>query len=301
MAHPLLENPVSAEVFKEAGEALGFDLAGLISEGPENELILTSNAQPAILATSLAVWRLLDKALGDSLRPAFVAGHSLGEFSALAAAGSLGIRDAVRLVRKRGKLMQNAVPAGVGAMAALVGGTEEDARALVAAAASGDVLDVANLNAPGQTVISGHAAAVHRAVAIAKDWGFKRAVQLKVSAPFHSRLMGPVREAFERELLGYEFSAPDPPVVHNVTAEPNEDPSAIRGLLARQIDSPVRWVDSVRRMIDGGVAAFVEVGYGTVLQGLVKKTAEHGWPGVIVGCAAPGDRAGTARPPTPRR
>ena len=292
MAGPLLANPLSARVFSEANDALGFDLTGLIMNGPAEELTLTFNAQPAILTTSLAIWAHLNKALGQDGVPSFVAGHSLGEFSALTAAGSLDLRDAVRLVRKRGELMQTAVPAGTGTMAALIGGSDEDARSLVESAAGGEVLDVANFNAPGQVVISGHAGAVERAVQKSKEFGFKKAVPLNVSAPFHSKLMEPVRTAFTEVLLKYDFSTPICPIVHNVTAQANFDKTKLREMLAMQIDSPVRWVESVEFMIRNGVEVFIEVGNGSVLQGLVKKIAGREWGGEIVGCARPEDVAG---------
>ncbi len=289
MASPFLTDILSSEVFFEVCDSLGFDLLKLISKGPEEELRLTANAQPAILATSTAAWKHLEKALGDATKPAFMAGHSLGEFSALVAAGSIGLKDAVRLVRRRGELMQDAVPAGIGAMAALIGGSVDDAEALVEVASAGEVLDVANINAPGQSVISGHAGAVDRAVAVAREHGFKRAVPLQVSAPFHSKLMGPVREKFAEELRDITFAAPTCPIVHNVTAEENSDPEEFPDFLAKQIDSPVRWVESVQYMIGNGVEVFVEVGHGNVLQGLVRKIAGRDWTGSIIGVSSPED------------
>jgi [acyl-carrier-protein] S-malonyltransferase len=291
MAAPFLNDKLSSEVYFQACDSMDFDLMKLISRGPEDRLTLTANAQPAILTTSIAAWVHLDKALGPETRPSFAAGHSLGEFSALTASGAIRLRDAVRLVRKRGELMQSAVPAGAGAMAALMGGTDEDVGKLVEAARGDEILDIANLNAPGQTVISGHAGAVERAVGMSADFGFKRAVPLQVSAPFHSRLMGPVREAFSVELAKYEFSAPVCPIIHNVNAKPNGDPSVIRDFLAKQIDSPVRWVESVEFMMKEGVKVFVEVGHGNVLQGLVKKIAGRNWDGAILGVASPDDVA----------
>ena len=207
MAGPLLGSPLSAKVFAEANEVLGFDLTALIMNGPKDELTLTYNAQPAILATSIAVWKLLENALGAGTKPSFVAGHSLGEFSALTAAGAIEFRDVVRLVRKRGELMQSAAPAGVGAMAALIGGSEDSAGSLAEACAGSEVLDVANYNEPAQTVISGNSLAVGRAIEKSKEFGFKRAIPLSVSAPFHSRLMEPVRIIFADELAKYGFRA----------------------------------------------------------------------------------------------
>jgi [acyl-carrier-protein] S-malonyltransferase len=289
MAGPLLESPVSSQVYSDASDALGFDLLELIMSGPSDKLTLTYNAQPAILATSIAVWRLLEAEIKSDLKPAFVAGHSLGEFSALVASGALSLNDGVRLVRTRGELMQNAVPAGVGAMAALIGGTDDGAALLAEACAEGEVLDVANFNAPGQVVISGHATSVARAVARSKEFGFKKAIPLNVSAPFHSHLMEPVREKFTTELEKYNFNALKFPVVHNATAQPNSNPEVIRELLAIQIDSPVRWVESIERMICDGVEVFIEVGYGSVLQGLVKKIVPKDWSGQIIGCSKPSD------------
>jgi [acyl-carrier-protein] S-malonyltransferase len=291
MAGQLMEHPLSAEYFESANEALGFDLADLMKRGPAEELTVTYNAQPAILTTSIAAWAHLKNALGPDRAPSFVAGHSLGEFSALAASGALGFKDSVRLVRKRGEFMQVAVPSGVGAMAALIGGTDGQARSLVETSAAGEILDIANYNSPGQVVISGHAGAVQRAVEKSKDFGFKRAVPLSVSAPFHSKLMGPVKERFKEELGGYVFSTPVYPVVHNVTAEANVEPGAIPDLLARQIDSPVLWTQSVERMVREGVEVFIEVGHGSVLQGLVRKIVGQyrDWEGFILGVESPED------------
>jgi [acyl-carrier-protein] S-malonyltransferase len=289
MAGAFLTDPVLSGVFPDAQAALGFDLAGLIMNGPAETLTLTFNAQPAILATSYAAWLHLEKGIGLTANPLFMAGHSLGEFSALVASGALSGIDGLKLVRKRGELMQDAVPAGSGGMAALIGGTDDDAKKLAEACAEGEILDVANYNAPGQVVISGHAGAVQRAVDKSKDFGFKKAVLLNVSAPFHSRLMGPVREKFTDELGKHEFRTPRCPIVHNVTAQPNGDPALMPGLLAQQINSPVRWSESIELMIREGVEVFVEVGYGSVLQGLVKKIAGKDWPGKIVGCAKPSD------------
>ncbi len=289
MTGDLLEDPLSAEVFREANEAIGFNLTKLIVEGPQEKLTLTANAQPAILATSFAAWKQLVKALGMEAMPSYVAGHSLGEFSALAAAGALDLQDAVKLVRRRGTLMQQAVPEGVGAMAALLGASEENVRKLIEKASMGDVLDIANLNTSMQTVISGHADAVDRALAIAQSYGVKKAVRLKVSAPFHSRLMGPAREKFTEDLKEYKFMTPFCPVIHNVTAWPNSEPRKMPDFLARQIDSTVRWAESVQLMLEQEVEVFIEVGYGSTLQGLVKAIAGKDFKGVITGFASLGD------------
>ncbi|MFH1676741.1 MAG: ACP S-malonyltransferase [bacterium] len=288
MAEPLFADSLSTEILNGANDALGFDLLGLMKNGPIEELTLTANAQPAILTTSVALWKLLERAL-EGVVPAFVAGHSLGEFSALASSGAIKPFDAVKLVRKRGEFMQNAVPAGQGAMAALIGGTDEKASELIRDVAEGDILDIANFNSPGQIVISGSASAIDRAANAAKDYGFKRAIPLQVSAPFHSRLMEPVRKLFTVELSKYEFSKPICPIIHNVNALPNDDPGLIPDFLARQIDSPVLWTDSILKMISEEVEVFIEVGSGNVLQGLVKKISGGENVENITGCSSPAD------------
>lgn len=265
--------------FEEADEALGFSLSRLCWEGPEEELGLTVNTQPALLATSIAIFRALGD-LAPELQPAAMAGHSLGEYSALVAAGALGFADALRLVRRRGQLMQDAVPVGQGAMAAIIGMDAETISGIaVEASASGDqpeVCAVANLNGPAQTVIAGHKGAVDRAVALAKERGARKATLLAVSAPFHSPLMRPAREGLMPLLEATEFRDPKVPVVSNVDAAPVTTGAAARDALARQIDSPVRWVESVLRMEeDLGVAAFVEVGPGNVLAGLTRRIAKN--------------------------
>lgn len=289
MANHLLRDPLSAEVFAEANSALGFNLAKLTVEGPQEELTLTENAQPAILATSFAAWKHLVLTLGPEARSTFVAGHSLGEFTALAATGSLELQQAIRLVRKRGQIMQKAVPEGEGAMAALLGGSVENVEKLLQETAGSDVLDIANFNSPTQTVISGSASAVDRAVAKSGEFGFKRAVKLDVSAPFHSSLMKPASVRFREVLKDTKFMTPFCPVVHNVNAEPNKDPLIMADLLAQQIDNPVRWVESIQFMLSKGVEVFIEVGHGTVLQGLVKKIAGRDFNGIITGFSTPED------------
>jgi [acyl-carrier-protein] S-malonyltransferase len=273
--------------FEEADEALGFPLSRLCFEGPEEELGLTANTQPALLATSIAVHRAI---AGSGLEPVAMAGHSLGEYSALVAAGALDFATALRLVRKRGEFMQDAVPVGQGAMAAILG-LEADAVAALAADAanaappgSGEVCAVANLNGPGQTVIAGHKGAIDRAVALAKERGARKATLLAVSAPFHSPLMRPAREAMAGLLAETEFRDPRVPVVSNVDAAPVTAGAAARDALVRQIDSPVRWVESVLWMAgELGVKTFVEVGPGTVLTGMNRRIA------VGTTCAAVGD------------
>jgi len=263
--------PAARAVFDEAGAALGFDLAALCWEGPESELQLTANTQPAILAVSIAIERALRE---RGLAPAAVAGHSLGEYSAHVAAGTLSLGDALRLVRRRGELMQAAVPVGVGAMAAVIGLDAEGAAALAAAAAEGEVCSVANFNSPEQTVIAGHRGAVERAVARAKEHGAKRALPLPVSAPFHCALMAPARAGLAPDLARVAFADPTVPVVVNIDAGAVRDGAAARDALARQIDGPVRWVESVRYLWNElGVRRFVEVGPGNVLCGLVRRIA----------------------------
>lgn len=257
--------------FDEASEALGLDLARLCWEGPESELQLTENTQPAILAASVAIARVL---ADRGLAPAAVAGHSLGEYSAHVAAGTLSLGAAVRLVRQRGKLMQQAVPVGTGAMAAVLGLAPEAVAEVAAAAAAetGQVCSVANYNSPEQTVIAGHAGAVERASALARERGARRALPLPVSAPFHCALMRPARERLAPDLAVASFADPRCPVVVNVDARAVTAGDAARDALVRQIDGPVRWVESVRELAAGqGVTRFVEVGPGAVLTGLVKR------------------------------
>ncbi len=261
----------AAAVFEEASAALGLDLARLCWEGPEAELQRTENTQPAILAVSVAIARVL---AARGLAPVAVAGHSLGEYSAHVAAGTLGLADALRLVRRRGQLMQQAVPQGVGAMAAVLGLEPEAVAAVAATAAAetGRVCSVANYNSPEQTVIAGHTEAVERAMALARERGAKRALALPVSAPFHCALMRPAREGLSPDLAATPFRAPAVPVVVNVEARAVTSGDAARDALVRQIDGPVRWVESVRALAGAhGVTRFVEVGPGSVLCGLVRR------------------------------
>ncbi|MGJ3264393.1 MAG: ACP S-malonyltransferase [Salinarimonas sp.] len=267
--------PQARAVFDEVDDALSQKLSTLMFEGPIETLTLTANAQPALMATSLAALRVLEAEAGlDVSRDvAFLAGHSLGEYSALAAAGALSVADTARLLRIRGDAMQAAVPVGAGAMAALIG-VEVDAAAEIAAeAAQGEVCDVANDNGGGQVVLSGHKPAVERALALAQARGVKRAVLLPVSAPFHCALMAPAAEAMRAALAEAAVHAPRAPVVANVTAAPVSDPQAIREALVAQVTGTVRWRESVAFMAGAGVEAFVEVGAGRVLSGLVKRIA----------------------------
>jgi [acyl-carrier-protein] S-malonyltransferase len=265
------ESAAARSAFAEADEVLGFALSRLCWEGPEEELRLTANTQPAILTASVAVWRA---AAERGLAPAAVAGHSLGEYSALVAAGSLAFADALRLVRRRGELMQEAVPVGVGAMAAVIGLSAAEVERLARLAAGDEVCAVANYNAPIQTVVAGHRPAVERAVALATEGGAKRAILLPVSAPFHCELMRPAREALTPLLEDTEFRDPRVPVMTNVDAAPATTGAAARQALARQVDSPVRWVESIERLAaDLGVGRFVEIGPGAVLTGLVRRIA----------------------------
>jgi [acyl-carrier-protein] S-malonyltransferase len=258
-------------VYAEADDALGFGLSKLVFEGPEAELTLTAHAQPAILATSIAALRVL--AARVPLAPVAVAGHSLGEYSALVATGALRLADAVRLVHVRGRLMQDAVAPGVGAMAAVLGLSADEVGAVCREAADGEVVSPANLNGGGQVVIAGHAAAVLRACAAAKARGAKRAVPLAVSAPFHCPLMQPAADRLAREIDRVELAAPSVPVVTNVEAAPTQDPGRLRELLVRQVTAPVRWEESVQRLVEMGVTAALELGAGSVLAGLVRRIA----------------------------
>jgi [acyl-carrier-protein] S-malonyltransferase len=262
------KHPAARAVFEEANDALGFSISKMCFEGTEEELKLTENTQPAILTVSVAVFRVLAE---KGLRPDYVAGHSLGEYSALVAAGALKFPDAVKLVRNRGKYMQDAVPAGVGAMAAIMGLSPAVVVDVCKRAAENEICSPANLNSPEQTVISGHAGAIKRAVEIASQQGAKRAVILPVSAPFHCALMMPSQEKLERDLQKVEFSALRVPLVTNVDADTIESGEAARSALVRQVTMPVRWAESVRLLIDEGVNTFVETGPGRVLSGLLRQ------------------------------
>ncbi|CCQ74427.1 ACP S-malonyltransferase [Magnetospira sp. QH-2] len=261
------------DVFGEVDQALSQDLSKIMFEGPEDQLILTENAQPALMAVSLAVVRVLEKDGGMDLGKAcaLVAGHSLGEYSALAAAGAFSLADTAKLLKIRGQAMQKAVPVGQGAMAALLGLDLEAARAVADEAAQGEVCTAANDNAPGQVVVSGAKAAVERALVIAKEKGAKRAVLLPVSAPFHCALMQPAADAMAEALGNVTISAPVVPLVANVTAAQVSDPDEIRRLLVEQVTGAVRWRESVLAMKEAGITGLVELGSGKVLGGLVRR------------------------------
>ncbi|MBM3512643.1 MAG: ACP S-malonyltransferase [Alphaproteobacteria bacterium] len=266
--------PAAREVFGEVDEALKQNLSRLMFEGPDTELTLTENAQPALMAVSLAVVRVLE---GDGKikvrdKARYVAGHSLGEYAALAAAGALSVSDTARLLKTRGQVMQKAVPVGVGAMAALLGLDLPQAEAVAAEATQGDeICSAANDNAPGQVVISGHAAAVDRAIEIAKVKGAKRAIKLEVSAPFHCPLMKPAADAMAEALAKATIKPPVVPLIANVTAASTADPDEIRQLLVRQVTGLVRWRESMLAAKELGVASLAELGSGKVLSGLAKR------------------------------
>jgi [acyl-carrier-protein] S-malonyltransferase len=273
MGTPLAEAfPVARRTFEEADDALGFNLSRLLREGPESELVLTRNAQPAILVHSVAVLRVVEEALGPV---SLAAGHSLGEFSAWVAAGTLSFDDALRAVRRRGEAMYEAGTLRPGTMAALLGLSDEGAEALCLAAteAGEGVVVPANYNSEGQIVISGDVAAVERAVSMAPEAGAKRAIPLSVSGAFHSPLMAPAESALQRFLEAIEFGQPKHPVISNVTAEGVTDPILARDLLIRQLTSPVRWSASVAAMVEAGVDRFLELGPGSVLAGLNRRNA----------------------------
>jgi [acyl-carrier-protein] S-malonyltransferase len=273
MGRALAEScPEARAVFEQADRSLGFALSRLCFEGPEGELQLTANTQPAILAASVAALRALEAK--GAPRPAYVAGHSLGEYSALVAAAALTLEDAVTTVRRRGEYMQEAVPPGEGTMAAVLGLDLPGVEAACAEAAQGQVVAPANINCPGQVVIAGHAAAVERASEACKARGAKRAVKLPVSAPFHCALMKPAQDRLERDLAALSFRDPAPPLVNNVEAEVVTAAAACREGLVRQVSGAVRWQQSVERLLALGVTTFVEVGPGTVLCGLVRKAAK---------------------------
>ncbi|MFN4009719.1 MAG: ACP S-malonyltransferase [Pannonibacter sp.] len=268
--------PQARAVFEEVDAALGQKLSELMWSGEKDELTLTANAQPALMAVSLAAMKAMEsRGIDLKASASYVAGHSLGEYSALAAAGSLSIGDAARLLRLRGSAMQAAVPVGVGAMAALLGLEFDVAREVAAeASAPGEVCEAANDNAPGQVVVSGHKAAVERALEIAKGRGGRRAVLLPVSAPFHCSLMQPAADAMAAALADVTIHAPKVPLVANVLAAPISDPDEIRARLVEQVTGTVRWRESVEWMAGQGVATFVEIGAGKVLTGMVKRIAK---------------------------
>jgi [acyl-carrier-protein] S-malonyltransferase len=261
--------PAARRVFDDIDSALGFSISKLCFEGPEDQLKLTENTQPAILAVSSAIHAVLEE-MGATRRD-LVAGHSLGEYSAIVSVGGLTPAEAAKIVRARGKFMQEAVPVGTGGMAALIGATVDEARAVCDEAAQGDVLSVANINAPGQIVIAGTKAAIDRAVVAAKSHGIKRALPLPVSAPFHCDLMKPAEEKLKPVLDDAPIKDLWLALISNVDASPIGTATAVRNVLVRQVASPVRWVESVQKMVSMGVRKFVEVGPGNVLTGLIKR------------------------------
>jgi [acyl-carrier-protein] S-malonyltransferase len=261
--------PLVGATFAEASDALGYDLWQLVQDGPAEELNKTHITQPAMLTAGIAVWRIMQDQ--GHANPAIVAGHSLGEYSALVAAGALDFADAVKLVAERGRLMQEAVPAGQGGMAAILGLDDASVIGVCEAAAQGDVLSAVNFNAPGQVVVAGTAAAVERVVDAAKEAGAKRALPLPVSVPSHCALMKPAADKLAEQLAAITISAPTIPVINNVDVASASDADAIRDALVRQLYSPVRWVESVQKMAQEGVDTLVECGPGKVLVGLNKR------------------------------
>lgn len=270
MGKELAENfSCAKQVFEEANDVLGFDLAALCFSGSDEELKLTANTQPAILTTSIAAWRVLTQE--TDLRPAYAAGHSLGEFSALVCAGALDFADAVKTVRQRGSFMQDAVPVGVGAMAAVMGVDAEILEDICQRAAQGEIVSPANFNSPGQIVIAGHATAVARAIELAKEAGAKRALPLPVSAPFHSALMEPAAKRLAEVLDQVSVQPFACPVVGNVEAKAYNQADLVKPLLVQQVCAPVRWDESVAEMARLGVEKYIEIGPGKVLSGLIKR------------------------------
>lgn len=269
LAELAAEFPIVQQTFAEASAVLGYDLWVLVQTGAQEEINLTERTQPLLLAASVAIWRVWQEKNGA--QPALLAGHSLGEWSALVCAGVVDFKDAVKLVQQRGKFMQEAVPAGQGAMAAIIG--LDDALILDACkkAEQGEVVSAVNFNSPGQVVIAGSVAAVERAIALCKEAGAKRALPLPVSAPFHTDLMRPAAERLAEQINGTQFSAPSIAVVHNVTAATESDPEKIKALMIEQIYSPVRWVECVNNMVAQGITTTLECGPGKVLSGLNKR------------------------------
>lgn len=261
--------PVARQVFEEANDALGFDLAALCFNGPEEDLRLTTNTQPAILTVSIAALRVIEHE--TAVRPAFAAGHSLGEYSALVCSGALAFADAVRIVRQRGAFMQEAVPVGVGAMAAIMGLEGPELVEVCREAAQGEVVAPANFNGAGQVVIAGHTAAVNRAIELAKARGAKRGLLLPVSAPFHCSLMTPAGERLREVLAPIPVTSMRLPVVSNVEATPNQDAGRVKELLVTQVSAPVLWDASAQKMGALGVSRFIEIGPGKVLGNMIKR------------------------------
>jgi len=276
-------SPAAREIFARADAALGFALSAICFEGPEAELRRTALTQPAILATSVAAWTLLRE---RGVRASVVAGHSLGEYSALVAAGTLRFEDAVKTVHLRGKLMQDAVPEGCGAMAAILGLEADAVEAICSSAAQGEVVSCANYNSPGQVVIAGHAGAVDRAIRLASEQGASKAVRLPVSAPFHCALMQPAQDRLAAHLAALPFADPDTPVLANVDATARTQGEACRAALLAQVTAPVRWEASMRRLAEHGVSRVLEVGPGRVLCGLLRRIDR------TLECQAVGDAPG---------
>lgn len=269
LAELAAQDPVVEQTFAEASDVLGYDLWALVQTGAQDEINLTERTQPLLLAASVAVWRAWQEKNGA--QPALMAGHSLGEWSALVCAGVVEFKDAVKLVQQRGKFMQEAVPAGQGAMAAIIGLDDTSILEACKKAEQGEVVAAVNFNSPGQVVIAGTAAAVERASAFCKEAGAKRALPLPVSAPFHTELMRPAAERLAEQIIATVFSVPQIPVVHNVTAEVEANPEKIKALMIEQIYSPVRWVECVNAMASKGITSTLECGPGKVLSGLNKR------------------------------
>lgn len=270
LADLVVQYPSLLETFTEASEVLGYDLWQLVQQGPAEKLNMTEYTQPAMLTANIALWRLI----ADTVKPLFFAGHSLGEYAALVASNVMQFTDAVKIVAKRGQLMQNAVPAGQGGIAAIIGLDEQQIQAICLQAAQQEVCDPANFNATGQIVISGHAGAVERAIKIAKASGAKLAVLLPMSVPAHSSLMQVASEGLAAELDKIVLSSPTIPVIHNVDCKQHTDISEIRHALVTQVYSPVRWVDTIMSFEHAGIDSVIECGPGTVLSGLIKRTAQ---------------------------
>ena len=258
------------ETFAQASEVLQYDLWQLIQDGPQESLNLTEKAQPALLASSVAVWRVLQETCG--FKPSLLAGHSLGEWSALVCAGVVGFEDAIKLVQLRGRYMQEAVPVGVGTMAAIVGLSDEDVKKCCDELAGEQVVSAVNFNSPGQVVIAGHTAAVEKAAGLCSEAGAKRAMMLPVSAPFHTSLMKPAADRLAEHIAEITFKTPSIPVIHNVNAASENEPEKIKALIIEQIYAPVLWVDCVSALSKKGATDILECGPGRVLSGLVKRT-----------------------------
>lgn len=269
LAQLAAENAIVEQTFSEASDVLGYDLWALVQNGPQEELNLTERTQPMLLTASVATWRVL-QAKGAA-QPKLMAGHSLGEWSALVCSGVVAFADAVKLVQLRGKYMQQAVPAGVGAMAAIIGLADEAINTACETSAGEEVVAAVNFNSPGQVVIAGHAGAVERAIVACKEAGAKRALPLPVSAPFHTSLMKPAADQLSAQIEATEFSSPVVPIVHNVNGKTESDPATIKALMIEQIYTPVLWVDCTKALVEAGIVQVVECGPGKVLSGLCRR------------------------------